>query len=294
MASGTHGGYFPAGPIRRRCPGGWRRLIAAGLAAALGACATADSGAPVGEARLLSTGPATVASDLPGTTLPTTTTTVATTTTARPAAVVVVEVVDGDTIRVELADGTEEPVRLIGIDAPEPGGRMAAEAAGYLADLVLGKEVLLVSDVSDRDRFDRLLRYVVVDGLDVNEEMVRSGLAVAARYPPDTARADRYEQAQAQARAEGLGGWAAATTSTAPPRTATVPTTTILAVSPTTETAPGCHPSYEGACLPIGVEDVDCAGGSGNGPYYVQGPVRVVGWDEYGLDRDGDGIGCEP
>jgi hypothetical protein len=41
------------------------------------------------------------------------------------------------------------------------------------------------------------------------------------------------------------------------------------------------------------VEDVDCAGGSGNGPSYVEGPVAVVGPDEYGLDADHDGIGCE-
>lgn len=53
-----------------------------------------------------------------------------------------------------------------------------------------------------------------------------------------------------------------------------------------------CDPNYAGACVPI-ASDVDCAGGSGNGPAYVQGPVRVVGSDIYGLDRDGDGIGCE-
>jgi hypothetical protein len=58
--------------------------------------------------------------------------------------------------------------------------------------------------------------------------------------------------------------------------------------------AQDCHPSYEGACVPDGVSDVDCAGGSGNGPYYVRGPVYVVGPDEYELDRDGDGIACEP
>ena len=40
------------------------------------------------------------------------------------------------------------------------------------------------------------------------------------------------------------------------------------------------------------VSDYDCAAGSGNGPYYT-GRVRVIGYDEYGLDRDGDGIGCE-
>jgi hypothetical protein len=53
-----------------------------------------------------------------------------------------------------------------------------------------------------------------------------------------------------------------------------------------------CHPSYEGKCVPV-ASDVDCAGGSGNGPEYVRGPVKVVGPDEYGLDRDGDGFACD-
>lgn len=53
-----------------------------------------------------------------------------------------------------------------------------------------------------------------------------------------------------------------------------------------------CDPNYSGACVPI-ASDVDCAGGSGNGPAYVAGPVYVTGSDIYGLDRDGDGIGCE-
>ena len=53
-----------------------------------------------------------------------------------------------------------------------------------------------------------------------------------------------------------------------------------------------CDPNYSGACVPI-ASDVDCAGGSGNGPAYVSGPVTVIGKDIYGLDRDGNGIGCE-
>jgi hypothetical protein len=60
----------------------------------------------------------------------------------------------------------------------------------------------------------------------------------------------------------------------------------------TKQAAPSCDPNYSGACVPI-ASDVDCAGGSGNGPAYVQGPVRVVGTDIYDLDRDGDGWGCE-
>jgi hypothetical protein len=53
-----------------------------------------------------------------------------------------------------------------------------------------------------------------------------------------------------------------------------------------------CDPNYSRACVPI-ASDVDCAGGSGNGPAYVQGPVQVVGTDIYKLDADHDGVGCE-
>jgi resuscitation-promoting factor RpfB len=52
-----------------------------------------------------------------------------------------------------------------------------------------------------------------------------------------------------------------------------------------------CDPNYSG-CVPID-SDVDCAGGSGNGPSYVRGPVQVIGVDIYDLDRDHDGIACE-
>ena len=53
-----------------------------------------------------------------------------------------------------------------------------------------------------------------------------------------------------------------------------------------------CHPSYRGACLDPNASDYDCIGGSGNGPKYT-GTVRVVGPDVFGLDRDGDGWGCD-
>ena len=53
-----------------------------------------------------------------------------------------------------------------------------------------------------------------------------------------------------------------------------------------------CDPNYQGACLDPDSPDYDCAGGSGNGPDYT-GPVRVVGDDPFGLDRDGDGYACE-
>jgi hypothetical protein len=53
-----------------------------------------------------------------------------------------------------------------------------------------------------------------------------------------------------------------------------------------------CDSNYTGACVPV-ASDVDCAGGSGDGPAYVSGPVTVVGVDIYKLDHDRDGVGCE-
>lgn len=53
-----------------------------------------------------------------------------------------------------------------------------------------------------------------------------------------------------------------------------------------------CDPNYKGACLDPNASDYDCAGGSGNGPKYT-GRVEVVGSDPFGLDADGDGVGCE-
>jgi len=63
---------------------------------------------------------------------------------------------------------------------------------------------------------------------------------------------------------------------------------------PPTTPARNYHPSYEGACLDPTASDYDCAGGSGNGPKYVQGPVKVRPPDPFDLDADADGLGCEP
>jgi resuscitation-promoting factor RpfB len=70
------------------------------------------------------------------------------------------------------------------------------------------------------------------------------------------------------------------------------PVTKVVAVG-TKAAAPSstCDSNYSG-CVPI-ASDVDCAGGSGNGPAYVSGPVRIIGTDIYDLDRDGDGVACD-
>ncbi len=87
------------------------------------------------------------------------------------------------------------------------------------------------------------------------------------------------------------GRYLSANKPTVPKRT-TQPTTSARKTKVAQTAKQKCHSSYTGACVPL-ASDVDCAGGSGNGPKYVRGPVRVIGPDVYGLDRDRDGIGCE-
>ncbi|MFP4636620.1 MAG: thermonuclease family protein [Nitriliruptoraceae bacterium] len=94
----------------------------------------------------------------------------------------VVEVIDGDTIGVERSDGVRERVRLIGIDTPERGECGYQRASAAMAAYVDGATVELVAGArDDRDAYDRLLRYVDVDGVDVELELIEAGLAVA-RY----------------------------------------------------------------------------------------------------------------
>ncbi len=94
------------------------------------------------------------------------------------------------------------------------------------------------------------------------------------------------------------------TTTTQPPTTTTTvekpaapPAPPVVQPAPKPVPAPvpapasNCDPNYTG-CVPI-ASDVDCAGGSGNGPAYVSGPVKVIGSDIYKLDSNGDGVGCE-
>lgn len=121
----------------------------------------------------------------------------------------VVEVIDGDTIEVRFEDGSQDTLRLIGINAPEGGECFAAEATAGLAELIGAETVLLEPDQSDRDQFDRLLRYVwTPDEQFVNAIVVEEGWAIAREYPPDTARADQLAEAQQVAQDEGAGLWA--------------------------------------------------------------------------------------
>lgn len=119
----------------------------------------------------------------------------------------VVRVIDGDTIVVAL-DGFEYHVRYVGIDTPERGEPFYQAATDANEQLVGGGTVILVRDISDTDRYDRLLRYIYLpDGTFVNGELVRMGLAQAKMYRPDVAFNDLLESLESEARAAGNGMW---------------------------------------------------------------------------------------
>lgn len=122
-----------------------------------------------------------------------------------------VTALDGDTIRVRI-DGEEHDLRYIGVDCVEPGQSeqgLGEDAWRANRDLVEGKAVYLETDVSDADRYGRLLRYVWVGSVMVNAELVRLGHAQARAYPPDVKHQALFSELESQARAAGRGMWAA-------------------------------------------------------------------------------------
>ena len=129
---------------------------------------------------------------------------------------VVVDVVDGDTIKVLLdADGKTYSVRYIGMDTPEDTSQVeyfGPEATAKNSELVYGKTVTLIKDVSETDRYGRLLRYIIADGVFVNYELVAQGYANTASYPPDIACIPTFQTAEGQASAAKLGLWGASPT----------------------------------------------------------------------------------
>lgn len=124
----------------------------------------------------------------------------------------VVKVVDGDTIEID----NGEHVRYVGINTPETVDPRRApqcfgkEASDYNKQLLSDGFVRLERDISDKDKYGRLLRYVYAsDGTFINLALVRNGYAQVSTYPPDITHAKEFTSAQAQARAEGLGLWSA-------------------------------------------------------------------------------------
>lgn len=146
----------------------------------------------------------------------------------------VIRIVDGDTIEVQ-ADDQRARLRYIGMDTPERGAPFFSQATEANRRLVQGQLLVLERDVSNLDRYARLLRYVYrQDGLFVNAELVRQGWARAANYPPDERYRTRFAELEQEARAAKRGIWADVT----PTATPSAPTPTPNAPTPTPTTTP--------------------------------------------------------
>jgi micrococcal nuclease len=126
----------------------------------------------------------------------------------------VVEVVDGDTARMEIS-GSAQSVRYIGIDTPEsvipgePPECFGKRSAALNRSLVEGGRVTLVLGAERRDRYGRLLAYVYLDELLVNAEIIRRGFARTLAIAPNTDFADRFARLQQAAANAGRGLWGA-------------------------------------------------------------------------------------
>lgn len=124
--------------------------------------------------------------------------------------VVVTRVVDGDTIVIE----GDRKVRLIGVNTPEtvdprrPVQCFGHEASNFTKSLLEGHAVKLEKDISETDKYGRLLRYVYSDdGTFVNLALVQGGYAQVNTYPPDVAHTKEFQAAQADAKAAKRGLW---------------------------------------------------------------------------------------
>ncbi len=121
----------------------------------------------------------------------------------------VVRVVDGDTIEIE----GNKKVRYIGINTPElHDPRRSIQCYGQIsADenrrLVEGKEIFIQKDVSEVDKYKRLLRYVWVGDIFVNDYLVRQGFAQVSTFPPDVKYQQQFLEAQEEAKVNNRGLW---------------------------------------------------------------------------------------
>ena len=137
--------------------------------------------------------------------------------------VLAVRVIDGDTIEIEGG----QKVRYIGIDTPEtvdprkPVQCFGIEASNRNKQLVEGKRIRLEKDVSETDKYNRLLRYVYVDDVFINLALVRDGFAYSSTFPPDVKYQDQFTEAQRLAREQNKGLWGACPVNTTPVATQT-------------------------------------------------------------------------
>lgn len=125
----------------------------------------------------------------------------------------VTKVVDGDTIKIRFNE-KEETIRLIGIDTPEsvhsdsnkniPEGSIASD---YTKDKLEGKEVKLEFDVQPKDKYNRYLAYVFIDGKMFNKELLEKGYARLSTFPPNIKYVDDFTKIQKEAINKNIGFW---------------------------------------------------------------------------------------
>ena len=118
----------------------------------------------------------------------------------------VIRVPDGDSLVVEV-NGVEERLRIIGINAPESDECLGPESRDALQALVSDRVVWIAADEELTDQYDRLLRYVWVDDIFVNQEQVEHGLAIARGFPPNEMLQTTLDDAEDRAIAGELGIW---------------------------------------------------------------------------------------
>ncbi len=203
----------------------------------------------------------------------------------------VVNVVDGDTIKIE----TGETVRFIGIDTPEtvdpskPIMCYGKEASDKNTELIEGKVVELEKDVSETDRYGRLLRYIWLDGVLINELLVREGYAQSSTYQPDVKYQDRFVEAQRLAREEQKGLWSSACAISPIPKPTVKPTQSTTKSTTGGITSGGgtqsgdSGGSYTCNCSKTCAQMSSCA--------EAQYQLNICGCSK--RDADGDGIACD-
>jgi len=219
----------------------------------------------------------------------------------------VFNVVDGDTVDVRAGNGTEERIRVIGIDTPERGQCGFGEATAALERMIDGRAVGLVPGArDDRDRYGRLLRYLDVGGVDPGLRLIEQGFAIARYDSRDGYGRHPREDAYVAADAASAAFTCAAKPAPAKPKPAPAapkpsptpapakpspkPAPAKPTPSPTAEPAPPPPPPASGPGTGPGGAWKNCteAREAGAAPVYRGDP----GYGSH-LDRDNDGIGCE-
>lgn len=208
-------------------------------------------------------------------------------------------VVDGDTIKLSTGD----VVRYIGVDTPEtvdprtPPQCLGKEASNKNKELVEGKSVRLERDVSDTDRYGRLLRYVYLeDGRMVNDILAREGFAKAASYPPDVKYQRQLLEAEQSARTNQWGLWSTTCSDPVSTQAFTAPQSLSTPVVNATQ-MPATDTSQQRATT----TSANCSTNTYNCPdFSTQSEAQAV-FDTCGgvtndihrLDSDSDGVACE-